>query len=250
LLIESFAELPNWEWMFTSRYRERGDGPNCGARVVGITVVPEGLEGRFLESLPVAMLSPSPQLAEIFERWGVSTCKSLASLPVLALSERAGQEGVHLHALAGGRATRALLIVQPTDCFEECFELEDAVDNLEPLSFLLGRLLQQVCVRISARGLAIGAIHVTFELQTAFESTVLFSPDGISARKSPRTFSCALQLPVPSQDSTLLLKLLRLRLQAKPPGAPVRKIHLLAEPGRSRAIQSGLFVPASPDRKS
>ena len=213
----------------------------------GITVVPDGREGRFLESLPVAMLSPSPQLAEIFERWGVSTCKSLASLPVLALSERAGQEGVHLHALAGGRATRPLLIVQPTDCFEECLELEDAVDNLEPLSFLLGRLLQQVCVRISARGLAIGAIHVTFELQTAFESTVLFSPDAIGATKSPRTFSCALQLPVPSQDSTLLLKLLRLRLQAKPPGAPVRKIHLLAEPGRSRATQSGLFVPASPD---
>src|SRR5207248_10194234 len=111
----------------------------------GITVVPDGREGRFLESLPVAMLSPRPQLGASFERWGVSTCKSLASLPVLALSERAGQEGVHLHALAGGRATRPLLIVQPTDCFEECLELEDAVDNLEPLSFLLCRLLQQLC---------------------------------------------------------------------------------------------------------
>jgi protein ImuB len=59
-----------------------------------VTVVPDGQEARFLETLPVGMLSPSPQLAEIFERWGVSTCRSLASLPVLSLSERVGQEGV------------------------------------------------------------------------------------------------------------------------------------------------------------
>ena len=210
----------------------------------GVTVVPEGQERRFLETLPIAMLSPSPQLGEIFERWGVSTCKSLASLPVLALSERAGQEGVHLHTLASGKGSRALLITQPTDCFEETFELDDAEDNLEPLSFLLGRLLQQLCVRISARALAIASVRITFALKITFESTTLRSGE---QGKSAKTYSCSLQLPVPSQDATLLLKLLRLRLQANPPGGAVQKIHMLAEPGRSRAVQSGLFIPASPD---
>jgi protein ImuB len=213
----------------------------------GITVVPDGQERRFLETLPVAMLSPSVQLADIFERWGVNTCKSLASLPVLSLSECVGQEGVHLHALANGKGNRSLLISQPSDCFEEWLELEDAVDNLEPLSFLLGRLLQQLCARTSARALGIAAIHATFELQLAFESTFDISRQFQGARLLPKTFSCILKLPVPSQDSTLLLKLLRLRLQSKPPGAPVQKIHMVAEPGRSRATQSGLFVPASPD---
>jgi protein ImuB len=213
----------------------------------GVTVVPDGQEARFLETLPVGMLSPSPQLAEIFERWGVTTCASLASLPVLALSERVGQEGVHLRTLASGKGNRPLLLAHSSDCFEEWFELDDAVDNLEPLSFLLGRLLQQLCVRISARALAIAAIHVTFELQTSFESTVLSARETLHAKPLPRTFSSTLNLPVPSQDSTALLKLLRLRLQAKPPGAPVQKIHMLAEPGRSRATQTGLFIPASPD---
>jgi len=222
------------------------------ARVVaralpGITVVPDGQERLFLETLPVAMLSPSAQLAEILERWGVATCKALASLPVLSLSECVGQEGVHLHALANGKGNRPLLITQLSDCFEEVLELEDAVDNLEPLSFLLGRLLQQLCARTSARALGIAAIHVTFELQPAFESSFDSLPKFTSTQSPSKTFSCTLKLPVPSQNPTLLLKLLRLRLQSKPPGAPVQKIHMLAEPGRSRATQSGLFVPASPD---
>lgn len=213
----------------------------------GVTVVPEGQERRFLETLPISMLSPNPPLTEIFERWGVTTCKSLASLPVLALSERAGQEGVHLHALASGKGNRPLLITQPADCLEESLELDDAVDNLEPLSFLLSSLLQQLCVRISSRALAIGSVHVTFVLETAFESTALSSRERSHASKLPKTYSCCLKLPVPSRDSTLLLKLLRLRLQAKPPGASVKKIHMRAEPGRSRAVQNGLFIPASPD---
>jgi protein ImuB len=212
-----------------------------------VTVVPEGQEARFLETLPVGMLSPSPQLAEIFERWGVTTCRSLASLPVLSLAERVGQEGVHLRALASGKGNRPLLLAQYSVCFEEWFELDEAIDNLEPLSFLLGRLLQQLCVRISARALAVAAIHVTFELQTSFESTVWSAREALDRKPWPRTFTCTLNLPVPSQDSTMLLKLLRLRLQVKPPGAPVQKIHMLAEPGRSRATQTGLFIPASPD---
>jgi protein ImuB len=222
------------------------------ARVVaraltGITLVPEGQERRFLETLPVAMLSPSPQLADIFERWGVTTCKSLASLPVLSLSECVGQEGVHLHALANGKGHRPLIITQPSECFEERFELEDAVDNLEPLSFLLSRVLQQLCARICARALAIGAIQVTLELEPAFELALEPSRDVQKAKPLPRRFSCELKLPVPTQDSLLLLKLLRLRLQSKPPGAPVQKIHILAEPARSRPTQTGLFTPASPD---
>jgi len=211
----------------------------------GPTVVPAGQERRFLETLPVGMLSPSQQLAEMFERWGVTTCKSLASLPVLSLSECVGQEGVHLHALASGKGSRPLLVTEAVHCFEEWFELDDAVDNLEPLSFLLGRLLQQLCVRVSARALAIGVIHVNFELQPAFEGTSLGQ---FSCQKQLRnTLSCSLKLPLPSLDSKLLLKLLRLRLQSKPPSAPVQKIHMIAEPARARATQSGLFVPTSPD---
>lgn len=224
------------------------------ARVVaqalpGITVVPEGEERHYLDTLPVAMLSPSQTLADILARWGVTTCKSLASLPVLSLSERLGQEGVRLHALANGKSNRSLILAQPGDCFEERLELDDALDNLEPLSFLLGRLLQQLCARISARALSAGAIHVMFELQPAFERTFDSSDvdNVLTAVSFVKAFSCSLKMPVPTQDHLLLLKLLRMRLQSKSPSAPVQKIRIIAEPMRGRSTQTGLFVPAAPD---
>src|SRR5580698_1058962 len=63
----------------------------------------------------------------------------------------------------------------------------------------------------------------------------------------PGAFERELQLPISSRDSKMLLKLLRLRLQSNPPGAPVRKITLTAESARPRATQGGLFLPSFPD---
>ena len=213
----------------------------------GPTIVPEGEERRFLETLPVSMLSPSQELSEVFERWGVSTCKALASLPVLSLSECVGQEGVRLHAIANGKGMRPLLLAEPAQHFEEWFELDEAIDDLESLSFLLGRLLDQLSARLSARALSIAAVQVNFELQPAFDNAFDTVRDLLRVKPSPRTFSCSLELPVPTLDAELLLKLLRLRLQSRPPGAPIQKIQMTAQSSLSRVTQGSLFIPTAPD---
>jgi protein ImuB len=213
----------------------------------GPTVVPEGEERRFLETLPVSMLSPSPELSGVFDRWGVATCKALASLPVLALSECVGQEGVRLHAIASGKGMRPLLLAEPAQHFAEWLELDEAVDDLESLSFLLGRLLDQLSARLSARALSIAAVLVDFELQPAFDHAFDTSHDLLRVKPAPRVFSCVLELPVPTRDGKLLLKLLRLRLQSRPPGAPIQKIHMAAQSSLSRVTQGSLFVPTAPD---
>jgi len=136
----------------------------------GITLIPQDAEAEVLGRLPVNALSPSLELLETFERWGVRTCAALAALPVLQLSERLGQEGVRLHELARGKSERAMVLAEPALHFEEEMELEDAVEELEPLSFLLGRLLGQLCARLDARSLAACAIRVRFELDPAFEA--------------------------------------------------------------------------------
>ncbi len=136
----------------------------------GITLIHEGAEAEVLGRLPVNALSPSLEVLETFERWGVRTCAALAALPVLQLSERLGQEGVRLHELAQGKSERAMVLAEPALHFEEEMELEDAVEELEPLSFLLGRLLGQLCARLDARSLAACAIRVRFELDPAFEA--------------------------------------------------------------------------------
>jgi len=213
----------------------------------GPTIVPAGEERRFLEMLPVSMLSPSPELSEVFKRWGVTTCKALASLPVLSLSECVGQEGVGLHAIASGKGMRPLLPAEPAQHFEEYFELDEAVDDLESLSFLLGRLLDQLSARLSARALSIAAVQVNFELQPAFDNAFDTSRDLLRVKPSPRTFSSRLELPVPTRDAKLLLKLLRLRLQSHPPGAPIQKILLTAQSSLARVTQGSLFIPTAPD---
>jgi protein ImuB len=213
----------------------------------GVTVIPPGEEAERLGQLPVGVLEPSTETAETLSRWGVRTCALLADLPVPELSERLGQEGVRLHALARGALERSLAIAEPVHFFEEEMELDDAVEELDPLSFLLGRLLDQLCARLAARSLAAAAIRVRFELQPDFENALDRRKEVFRKMDPPGAFERELQLPISSRDSKMLLKLLRLRLQSNPPGAPVRKITLGAESARSRATQGGLFLPRFPD---
>ena len=66
--------------------------------------------------------------------------------------------------------------------------------------------------------------------------------------RGPQTrFIRTLRFPVPMLDPKVFLKLLQLDLSAHPPGAPIIKIHLSAEPARPRSAQGGLFLPPSPE---
>jgi protein ImuB len=213
----------------------------------GPTVISAGQEAQCLKTLAVDLLAPSEELAEVLRQWGISSCGTLAALPVLSLSECVGQEGVRLHAIASGKGNRALILTEPSHAFEEFLELDDAVEDLEPLSFLLGRLLDQLCARVAARALAVRTIRLRFELQPAFEEAFDASREVLRVKQRVGTFHCSLVLPRPTQDAKLLLKLLRLRLQDKPPNAPVQKLWMRADTDRPLAVQGGLFLPAAPD---
>ncbi len=213
----------------------------------GITVIPSGQESEYLSGLPVSVLSPSAEMAETLSRWGVRTCADFASLPILQLSERLGQEGVRLHALGRGESSRSLVIAEAEHFFEEEMELDDPVEELDPLSFLLGRLLDQLCARLAARSLAAAAIRVRFELQPSFENAVNIRKEIFREKDPPGWYEKELQLPLPTRDSKMLLKLLRLRLQLNPPHAPIQKIAIEAHSARPRATQGGLFRPNFPD---
>ena len=213
----------------------------------GPTIVPPGHEAQFLKPLSVDLLAPSEELAEVLRNWGIANCGALAALPVLSLSECVGQKGVRLHAVASGKGNRALILAEPTHTFEEFLELDDAVEELEPLSFLLGRLLDQLCARITARALSARTILLKCELQPAFEEAFDTAQENVRIKQRAGRFQCSLSLPRPTQDAKLLLKLLRLRLQDNPPNAPIRKMWMRVVTDRSRVVQGGLFLPAAPD---
>ena len=219
----------------------------------GVTLIPHGEERGCLGCLSVHFLPASPGILETLERWGIRDCEAFAALPLLDLSERIGQEGVRLHELARGIYPRSLILAEPGHSFEEEMTLEDTVEELEPLAFILGRLLDQLTARLDARSLAVNSIRVQFELDTASQMEVSESSRRKRQKQTAtnaqqgKIYQKVLTLPLPMRDSKMLLKLLRLLLQSDPPNAPIQKVQLAAEPANPRATQGGLFLPSYPD---
>ena len=93
----------------------------------------------------------------------------------------------------------------------------------------------------------------TWELQQSNPEFYDEKSNGASRRsevplfRGQTKFTRTLRLPLPMLDPKLFLKLLQLDLNAHPPGAPIVKIHLAAEPVRPRSAQGGLFLPPSPE---
>jgi protein ImuB len=219
----------------------------CAARgFPGITVIAPGNEAACLGCLPVAVLESTPETLDTFDAWGLRDLKSLAALPAVPLTQRLGQYGLHLQRLAQGEVQRELVPAELPAVFHESMELEEAVELLEPLSFLLNRLLEQLTSRLQARSLATDLVHVDLSLEIHSDRDLRAAvpvPAGSIASLHQRT----LKLPVPTQDAKVLLKLLQLDLAAHPPQAPVKKIRMEAVPARIRLTQTGLFQPLAPE---
>ncbi len=236
----------------------------------GVTIIPSGQEAEQLGSLSIEVLFPEnsgkekrdekkeiDRRLETLSRWGVRNLSALAALPEVALSERLDQQGLRLQQLARGAASRTLVPVEAPPVFEEAIELEYPIMLLEPLAFLLHRLLEQICQRLAARALNTQELHLTLELesfssfnqQSAIKNQQSSSQSAIEKQSeiSSNRFERTLRLPLPMLDPKLFLKLLQLDLNAHPPGAPILKIHLAAEPARPRSAQGGLFLPPSPE---
>ena len=133
---------------------------------------------------------------------------------------------------------RTLVPSDPPLVFEEAMELESPLVLLEPLAFVLGRMLDQLCARLQALTLAAQELYLQLILENGRQWSL---EDNLTC------FQRTIHLPVPLLDAKIFLKLLQLDLKAHPPGAPVAKVHLRIEPARSRPAQDGLFLPSSPE---
>jgi protein ImuB len=209
----------------------------CAAQgFTGVTVIPAGEEGLWIGSLSVEALRIPFEYVETLKRWGIRTCAEFAALPKVAIVERLGQEGLHWWRLARGAEVHPLIAKEFPSNFEEHLDLDSPVELLEPLLFVLNRLLEQLCARLRMHILTIGEIKVTLTLERSD-----------SRSKEPVIHTRSIRLPVPARDSKLLLKLLQLDLEKHPPSLPVTAVRMLTIPVKARAQQLGLFLPLSPD---
>lgn len=202
---------------------------NC----LGVILVTPGEESFKLAPLPLTCLfmhdTPvDPDLLDVLHRWGLTTCEDLAALPERGIAERLGQAGIYLRNLACGTINRPLRVSAAETNYEKRMELEHSITLLEPLLFLLGRVLSELCGRLRSQSRAARALQARFELEESKE------------------YRCELEFPAPLLESPSILKLLQLHLERHPPKAPIIAFTLRVEPAEPRRLQHGLFLPPTP----
>jgi protein ImuB len=195
----------------------------------GVTIIPRGAESKYIGEFRIETLPIALDTYQILDRWGVRTLEDFSVLPDDGIMERLGPAAAYLQLLARGVAGRPLKPAPLGIGYEDRFELEHEVSLLEPLLFILSRLLNELTARLSSQSMA------TTEIRLALELT------------SKECYTRTLKLPFPTRDSKTILKLLQLDLEAHPPEAPVMAVTLAVEPVEPRIVQNGLYAPPAPE---
>jgi protein ImuB len=209
----------------------------------GITVVEPGNEAAALGSLPVSLLAELPidpsdpnernDLLLTFRRWGVRTLGELAALPADDLAARLGQHGVMWQRLARGDDPQPLVPSLPEERFSQSLDLEWPIEELEPLSFVLGRLMEPLSLHLERRDRGAAVLHVRLHLVKMDDTT-------------PALHERSLQLPAPMRDARTLRTLALLDLESNPPPAPIDRVEVAVDPTPGRIVQFSLLTRALP----
>jgi protein ImuB len=214
-------------------------GTRCAARLLvhhraGITVIEPGRDAEALAALPLALLdhqllTTSHQPPTItLRRWGLRTLGEFAALPADEVAARLGSAGVEWQRVARGEDRHPLVAAVPEERFEQTLALEWPIEGLEPLSFVLGRLMEPLCAHLERRDRAAAVLYVRLQLVTR----------AVHER--------SLQLPAPMRDARTLRTLALLDLESHPPDAAIDRITVAIDPTPGRVVQFSLLTRPLP----
>jgi protein ImuB len=167
-------------------------------------------------------------ILEVLRRWGLKTLGELARLPAAGLFERLGRDGMILQQIARGLDTRPLVPTIPGEPFEATVALDWPIEALEPLSFVLTRLLEPLCTRLERCDRGAAVLQVTLQLVTR------------------QCHTRRLELPAPMRDPKVLRTLVLLDLESHPPDAGIDQVTLTIQPTPGRIVQHSLLMRALP----
>jgi protein ImuB len=182
----------------------------------------------FLSPLPIDLLDPDDRTAQALTRFGIHCIRDLLRLPRRDLAARLGPGLLALVARARGEESESPMAEPRVRSLEEGIDLEVPIETLEPLSFVFRGLVSRLTERLTLRSL--GCVELRLALQLAN-----------GARESRR-----IGVASPCQDEHVLLRLLRLALESKPPAAAIERVTLISEGVPLRREQLDLFLPRGP----
>ena len=208
----------------------------------GLTIIEPGYEAAAVAPLPITLLGDllsvgtrdsGLDLIATFRRWGLRTLGDLAALPSDDLAARLGRQETDWQRLARGEDLRPLVPAVPEERFEQSLDLEWPIEELEPLSFVLGRLMERLEAHLEQRDRGAAVLHVRLHL---------IKTDGATRDVHERT----LQLPVAIRDARTLRTLALLDLESHPPAAAIDRVTVAVDPTPARIVQFSLLTRPLP----
>ena len=196
------------------------------------TVVVTGDVGEALAPLPLEILhqltGDTSRVFDATRRWGLRRVGEFAALPPDEIAARFGMAGLAMHRLARGIDARPLIPDPGVPRYLQSIELEWPIEQLEPLSFVLARLLEPLSQALERADRAGAAVRLDLRL---VDKTV---------------HTRVLQLPAPMRDARVLRTLLALDLESHPPAAGIDVVTLEVDPAPARIVQYSLLERAVP----
>jgi len=180
-------------------------------------------ERGFLSPLPLSLADPPPALAAILAGWGLRTLGALTALPKPEVGRRLGQAGMELWERAAGETDRPIKPCAPAATFAAAMELEHEVETLEPLLFILRRLVDRLALQLTQASLV--AAELALELLLVDETAY------------PRGF----RLPEPTASPDILFRALQTHLETLHTASAIKGVRLVITPTRPLVRQHGLF---------
>ncbi|MEQ1761288.1 MAG: hypothetical protein ABL986_23515 [Vicinamibacterales bacterium] len=200
----------------------------------GLSIVEPGTEAAVLAPLPLRLLQgldtdgDAGRLVDTLRRWGLRTMGELVALAPAALAARLGQDGTRWQRLARGEDPRPLVPAVTEEVFEQALDLEWPIEGLEPLSFVLGRLMEPLSAHLERRDRGAAVLRVRLHLVTR------------------EVHERAIELPAAMRDARTLRTLALLDLESHPPSAAIDRVVVSVDPTPARVLQFSLLTRPIP----
>lgn len=177
----------------------------------------------FMEPMAIEATELEHETKTILHRWGIQTLGDLVQLPKEHVIERLGQSVLKLWTQLSHLTPRPLKLCKADPVVDEAMDFEPGIERLEALIFHINRFLQQIALRLETLYLVAGHLN----LQLRFE-------DG-------STHERLFQVPDPTRDSTILLRMLHTYLESFRSDSAVTGLAIRVEPARASERQLSLF---------
>lgn len=177
----------------------------------------------FLEDLPLSVAAPSETIARLLNQWGLKTLGELTAISCEEIVRRLGAEGLALWKRAAGGQIRPLHLVTTAPTFSTQTEFEHEIETLEPLLFIIKRLLSRFSFELQAAQLVAAEIELTLVLENETKQVL------------------TLRLPEATSEQVILFRALHTQLDALRTESCIAALSLTLTPQRAPVRQPGFF---------